>query len=192
MTINRKEKVLIFVLILFLLVGGTFTLGVMPKNNDKKTAQEELQTVQSEISKVQRQNDAVSPSKFNKLVEEISKNETALKQLTSTKNNLYEELLPSDMPGHQNEMAIKETIERFFGELAMEVEITLTSYPTTQNRKVYRVLGSYIAERTTLYDCIDAIARVKSFNLITLTVNDTEDGKVSGAITMTITYLLNE
>lgn len=40
MTINRKEKILIFVLILFLLVGGTYTLGIMPKNNDKKTAQE--------------------------------------------------------------------------------------------------------------------------------------------------------
>lgn len=36
MTINRKEKVLIFILILFLLVGGTYTLGIMPKNNDKK------------------------------------------------------------------------------------------------------------------------------------------------------------
>ena len=36
MTINRKEKILIFVLILFLLVGGTYTLGIMPKNNDKK------------------------------------------------------------------------------------------------------------------------------------------------------------
>lgn len=71
MTINRKEKILIFVLILFLLVGGTYTLGIMPKNNDKKTAQEELQTVEGDIAKVKKQIDAVSPARYNKLVEEI-------------------------------------------------------------------------------------------------------------------------
>ncbi len=192
MTINRKEKVLIFVLILFLLVGGTFTLGVMPKNNDKKTAQEELQTVQSEISKVQRQNDAVSPSKFNKLVEEISKNETALKQLTSTKNNMNEELLPSDMPGHQDMLAISDTIERFFGEHGMLVKFTLAKPVTTATKKIYTVSSAYEVESETLYEVVDAIARVKSFNLVSLSMKTTEDGKVTGTLTMTITYLLNE
>lgn len=63
MTINRKEKILIFVLILFLLVGGTYTLGIMPKNNDKKTAQEELQTVEGDIAKVKKANRRGEPGK---------------------------------------------------------------------------------------------------------------------------------
>ena len=95
MTINRKEKILIFVLILFLLVGGTYTLGIMPKNNDKKTAQEELQTVEGDIAKVKKQIDAVSPARYNKLVEEIRQNEAALKQLTSPSNNLMKILYPA-------------------------------------------------------------------------------------------------
>lgn len=117
MTINRKEKILIFVLILFLLVGGTYTLGIMPKNNDKKTAQEELQTVEGDIAKVKKQNAAVSPSEYNRLIEDIRKNEAAYKQLTSTNNNLNEELLPSNMPGHQDSVAIAETLYKFFGDL---------------------------------------------------------------------------
>lgn len=191
MTINRKEKVLIFVLILFLLVGGMYTLGIMPKNNDKKTAQEELQTVEGDISKIKKQIDAVSPSKYNKLVEEINQNEAALRQLTSPNNNLYEELIPSNMPGHQDSMAITETLYRFFGEYGFDVEISLGSPVTTQTKKVYTVSSAYTTEMSTLRSVVDAIARVRSFNLTHLTMTPS-GSEVSGSFTMTITYILND
>ena len=191
MTINRKEKVLIFILILFLLVGGTYTLGIMPKNNDKKTAQEELQTVEGDIAKVKKQIDAVSPARYNKLVEEIRQNEAAYKQLTSTKNNLNEELLPSNMPGHQDSVAIAETLYKFFGELGFNVEISLGRPVTTSTKKVYTISSAYKTNMQTLYKVTDAIARVKSFNLTYLSM--TPDGNdVSGTFSMTITYILNE
>lgn len=191
MTINRKEKILIFVLILFLLVGGTYTLGIMPKNNDKKTAQEELQTVEGDIAKVKKQIDAVSPARYNKLVEEIRQNEAAYKQLTSTKNNLNEELLPSNMPGHQDSVAIAETLYKFFGNLGFNVEISLGRPVTTSTKKVYTISSAYKTDMQTLYKVTDAIARVKSYNLVHLSM--TPDGNdVSGTFTMTITYILNE
>lgn len=191
MTINRKEKVLIFILILFLLVGGTYTLGIMPKNNDKKTAQEELQTVEGDIAKVKKQIDAVSPARYNKLVEEIRQNEAAYKQLTSTKNNLNEELLPSNMPGHQDSVAIAETLYKFFGDLGFNVEISLGRPVTTSTKKVYTISSAYKTDMQTLYKVTDAIARVKSFNLVHLSM--TPDGNnVSGTFSMTITYILNE
>lgn len=191
MTINRKEKILIFVLILFLLVGGTYTLGIMPKNNDKKTAQEELQTVEGDIAKVKKQIDAVSPARYNKLVEEIRQNEAALKQLTSTKNNLNEELLPSNMPGHQDSVAIAETLYKFFGDLGFNVEISLGRPVTTSTKKVYTISSAYKTDMQTLYKVTDAIARVKSYNLTYLSM--TPDGNdVSGTFSMTITYILNE
>lgn len=191
MTINRKEKVLIFILILFLLVGGTYTLGIMPKNNDKKTAQEELQTVEGDIAKVKKQIDAVSPARYNKLVEEIRQNEAAYKQLTSTKNNLNEELLPSNMPGHQDSVAIAETLYKFFGDLGFNVEISLGRPVTTSTKKVYTISSAYKTDMQTLYKVTDAIARVKSYNLTYLSM--TPDGNnVSGTFSMTITYILNE
>ena len=191
MTINRKEKILIFVLILFLLVGGTYTLGIMPKNNDKKTAQEELQTVEGDIAKVKKQIDAVSPARYNKLVEEIRQNEAAYKQLTSTKNNLNEELLPSNMPGHQDSVAIAETLYKFFGDLGFNVEISLGRPVTTSTKKVYTISSAYKTDMQTLYKVTDAIARVKSYNLTYLSM--APDGNdVSGTFTMTITYILNE
>lgn len=191
MTINRKEKILIFILILFLLVGGTYTLGIMPKNNDKKTAQEELQTVEGDIAKVKKQIDAVSPARYNKLVEEIRQNEAAYKQLTSTKNNLNEELLPSNMPGHQDSVAIAETLYKFFGDLGFNVEISLGRPVTTSTKKVYTISSAYKTDMQTLYKVTDAIARVKSFNLTYLSM--TPDGNdVSGTFSMTITYILNE
>ena len=191
MTINRKEKILIFVLILFLLVGGTYTLGIMPKNNDKKTAQEELQTVEGDIAKVKKQIDAVSPARYNKLVEEIRQNEAAYKQLTSTKNNLNEELLPSNMPGHQDSVAIAETLYKFFGDLGFNVEISLGRPVTTSTKKVYTISSAYKTDMQTLYKVTDAIARVKSYNLVHLSM--TPDGNnVSGTFSMTITYILNE
>ena len=170
MTINRKEKILIFVLILFLLVGGTYTLGIMPKNNDKKTAQEELQTVEGDIAKVKKQIDAVSPARYNKLVEEIRQNEAAYKQLTSTKNNLNEELLPSNMPGHQDSVAIAETLYKFFGDLGFNVEISLGRPVTTSTKKVYTISSAYKTDMQTLYKVTDAIARVKSYNLTYLSM----------------------
>lgn len=191
MTINRKEKILIFLLILFLLVGGTYTLGIMPKNNDKKTAQEELQTVEGDIAKVKKQIDAVSPARYNKLVEEIRQNEAAYKQLTSTKNNLNEELLPSNMPGHQDSVAIAETLYKFFGDLGFNVEISLGRPVTTSTKKVYTISSAYKTDMQTLYKVTDAIARVKSYNLTYLSM--TPDGNdVSGTFSMTITYILNE
>ena len=191
MTINRKEKILIFVLILFLLVGGTYTLGIMPKNNDKKTAQEELQTVEGDIAKVKKQIDAVSPARYNKLVEEIRQNEAAYKQLTSTKNNLNEELLPSNMPGHQDSVAIAETLYKFFGDLGFNVEISLGRPVTTSTNKVYTISSAYKTDMQTLYKVTDAIARVKSYNLTYLSM--TPDGiDVSGTFSMTITFILNE
>lgn len=194
MTINRKEKVLIFILILFLLVGGTFTLGIMPKNNDKKTAQEELQTVQSEIAKVQKQNEAVSPAKFKNQEELNERNLTALKLLTSPGNNIYEELLPSNMPGHEDKQAIEKTIKEFFGELGMHIDFRLDNpvLDSTKSKKTYAIYSEYSVTRSTLYSVVDTIARVKSFNIVQLTVEPTADGKVKGTIGMTITYLLNE
>lgn len=191
MTINRKEKILIFVLILFLLVGGTYTLGIMPKNNDKKTAQEELQTVEGDIAKVKKQNAAVSPSEYNRLIEDIRRNEAALKQLTSPSNNLNEELIPSNMPGHQDSVAIAETLYKFFGDLGFNVEISLGRPVTTSTKKVYTISSAYKTDMQTLYKVTDAIARVKSFNLTYLSM--TPDGNnVSGTFSMTITYILNE
>lgn len=191
MTINRKEKILIFILILFLLVGGTYTLGIMPKNNDKKTAQEELQTVEGDIAKVKKQNAAVSPSEYNRLIEDIRRNEAALKQLTSPSNNLNEELIPSNMPGHQDSVAIAETLYKFFGDLGFNVEISLGRPVTTSTKKVYTISSAYKTNMQTLYKVTDAIARVKSYNLTYLSM--TPDGNdVSGTFTMTITYILNE
>ena len=191
MTINRKEKILIFILILFLLVGGTYTLGIMPKNNDKKTAQEELQTVEGDIAKVKKQNAAVSPSEYNRLIEDIRRNEAALKQLTSPSNNLNEELIPSNMPGHQDSVAIAETLYKFFGDLGFNVEISLGRPVTTSTKKVYTISSAYKTDMQTLYKVTDAIARVKSYNLTYLSM--TPDGNdVSGTFTMTITYILNE
>lgn len=191
MTINRKEKILIFVLILFLLVGGTYTLGIMPKNNDKKTAQEELQTVEGDIAKVKKQIDAVSPARYNKLVEEIRRNEAAYKQLTSTNNNLNEELLPSNMPGHQDSVAIAETLYKFFGDLGFNVEISLGRPVTTSTKKVYTISSAYNTDMQTLYKVTDAIARVKSYNLTYLSMKP-DGNNVSGTFSMTITYILNE
>lgn len=191
MTINRKEKVLIFILILFLLVGGTYTLGIMPKNNDKKTAQEELQTVEGDIAKVKKQIDAVSPARYNKLVEEIRQNEAAYKQLTSTKNNLNEELLPSNMPGHQDSVAIAETLYKFFGDLGFNVEISLGRPVTTSTKKVYTISSAYKTNMQTLFKVTDAIARVKSYNLTYLSMMP-DGNNVSGTFSMTITYILNE
>lgn len=191
MTINRKEKILIFVLILFLLVGGTYTLGIMPKNNDKKTAQEELQTVEGDIAKIKKQNAAVSPSEYNRLIEDIRRNEAALKQLTSPSNNLNEELIPSNMPGHQDSVAIAETLYKFFGDLGFNVEISLGRPVTTSTKKVYTISSAYKTDMQTLYKVTDAIARVKSYNLTYLSM--TPDGNdVSGTFSMTITYILNE
>lgn len=192
MTINRKEKVLIFILILFLLVGGTYTLGIMPKNNEKEAIQEELKTVNEDISKTKKQSSAVSNSQYNKLVDEIEQNETALKQLTNPSNNINEEVLPSNLPGHTDTLAIEKTLTNFFGEKGMNVVLKVGNPSETSGKKVYTVTSSYECERKVLYEVIDAVARVQSYNFVYLTIEDAGDGNVSGAFTMTLTYILND
>lgn len=192
MTINRKEKVLIFILILFLLVGGTYTLGIMPKNNEKEAIQEELKTVNEDISKTKKQSSAVSNSQYNKLVDEIAQNESALKQLTNPSNNINEEVLPSNLPGHTDTLAIEKTLTNFFGEKGMNVVLKVGNPSETSGKKVYTVTSSYECERKVLYEVIDAVARVQSYNFVYLTIEDAGDGKVTGAFTMTLTYILND
>ena len=192
MTINRKEKVLIFVLILFLLVGGTYTLGIMPKNNEKEAVQAELKTVNEDISKTKKQSSAVSNSQYNKLVDEIAQNESALKQLTNPSNNINEEVLPSNLPGHTDTLAIEKTLTNFFGEKGMNVVLKVGNPSETSGKKVYTVTSSYECERKVLYEVIDAVARVQSYNFVYLTIEDAGDGNVSGAFTMTLTYILND
>lgn len=192
MTINRKEKVLIFVLILFLLVGGTYTLGIMPKNNEKEAVQAELETVNEDISKTKKQSSAVSNSQYNKLVDEIAQNESALKQLTNPSNNINEEVLPSNLPGHTDTLAIEKTLTNFFGEKGMNVVLKVGNPSETSGKKVYTVTSSYECERKVLYEVIDAVARVQSYNFTYLTIEDAGDGNVSGAFTMTLTYILND
>lgn len=192
MTINRKEKVLIFVLILFLLVGGTYTLGIMPKNNEKETALTELEEVNGNIDKTKKQSAAVSNSQYNKLVDEIAQNESALKQLTNPSNNINEEVLPSNLPGHTDTLAIEKTLTNFFGEKGMNVVLKVGNPSETSGKKVYTVTSSYECERKVLYEVIDAVARVQSYNFVFLTIEDAGDGKVTGAFTMTLTYILND
>lgn len=192
MTINRKEKVLIFVLILFLLVGGTYTLGIMPKNNEKETVLTELEEVNGNIDKTKKQSAAVSNSQYNKLVDEIEQNETALKQLTNPSNNINEEVLPSNLPGHTDTLAIEKTLTNFFGEKGMNVVLKVGNPSETSGKKVYTVTSSYECERKVLYEVIDAVARVQSYNFVYLTIEDAGDGNVSGAFTITLTYILND
>lgn len=192
MTINRKEKVLIFVLILFLLVGGTYTLGIMPKNNEKETVLTELEEVNGNIDKTKKQSAAVSNSQYNKLVDEIEQNESALKQLTNPSNNINEEVLPSNLPGHTDTLAIEKTLTNFFGEKGMNVVLKVGNPSETSGKKVYTVTSSYECERKVLYEVIDAVARVQSYNFVYLTIEDAGDGNVSGAFTMTLTYILND
>ncbi len=192
MTINRKEKVLIFILILFLLVGGTYTLGIMPKNNEKETVLTELEEVNGNIDKTKKQSAAVSNSQYNKLVEEIAQNESALKQLTNPSNNINEEVLPSNLPGHTDTLAIEKTLTNFFGEKGMNVVLKVGNPSETSGKKVYTVTSSYECERKVLYEVIDAVARVQSYNFVYLTIEDAGDGNVSGAFTITLTYILND
>lgn len=192
MTINRKEKVLIFVLILFLLVGGTYTLGIMPKNNEKETVLTELEEVNGNIDKTKKQSAAVSNSQYNKLVDEIAQNESALKQLTNPSNNINEEVLPSNLPGHTDTLAIEKTLTNFFGEKGMNVILKVGNPSETSGKKVYTVTSSYECERKVLYEVIDAVARVQSYNFVYLTIEDAGDGNVSGAFTITLTYILND
>ena len=192
MTINRKEKVLIFVLILFLLVGGTYTLGIMPKNNEKETVLTELEEVNGNIDKTKKQSAAVSNSQYNKLVDEIAQNESALKQLTNPSNNINEEVLPSNLPGHTDVLAIEKTLTNFFGEKGISLTLKVGNPSETSGKKVYTVTSSYECERKVLYEVIDAVARVQSYNFVYLTIEDAGDGNVSGAFTMTLTYILND
>ena len=192
MTINRKEKVLIFVLILFLLVGGTYTLGIMPKNNEKETVLTELEEVNGNIDKTKKQSAAVSNSQYNKLVEEIAQNESALKQLTNPSNNINEEVLPSNLPGHTDTLAIEKTLTNFFGEKGMNVVLKVGNPSETSGKKVYTVTSSYECERKVLYEVIDAITHIQSYNFVYLTIEDAGDGNVSGAFTITLTYILND
>ena len=95
------------------------------------------------------------------------------------------------MPGHQDSVAIAETLYKFFGDLGFNVEISLVRPVTTSTKKVYTISSAYKTDMQTLYKVTDAIARVKSYNLTYLSM--TPDGNdVSGTFTMTITYILNE
>ncbi len=175
-----------------MLVGGTYTLGIMPKNNEKEAVQAELETVNEDISKTKKQSSAVSNSQYNKLVDEIAQNESALKQLTNPSNNINEEVLPSNLPGHTDTLAIEKTLTNFFGEKGMNVVLKVGNPSETSGKKVYTVTSSYECERKVLYEVIDAVARVQSYNFVYLTIEDAGDGNVSGAFTITLTYILND
>ena len=70
--------------------------------------------------------------------------------------------------------------------------VFLSAAVPTSGKKVYTVTSSYECERKVLYEVIDAVARVQSYNFVYLTIEDAGDGNVSGAFTMTLTYILND
>lgn len=196
MTITRKEKVMIFILIIFLLVGGIYSLGIMNQNSAKEETEAQITDVNSEITAQKTRLSQVDASVRSKLQAQINANTEELEKLSSPGVDVNAEVQSGNLPGLSDNIDVAEFISNYFAENKLEVpQLTVNSPTTSSGRIVYRVTTNYTCtDSNDLYLFIDKVAQHVSYNITGLTILDVYDmdgnaAGVSGAITLTITYL---
>lgn len=191
MTITKKEKILIFVLILFLLVGGIFTLGIMPKNNDTKAVKEEIETLRTEIENEMAKVNASSLAKFNQLVSQIEQHKAVLDALSNPSNNVNVEVESGNLPGQSDAYEVKKFVrEQVFAQNGIGTGDFNVPQPSVSSGKiVYNITTSFECDNIwVLEDFVDLMAQRVSYNISSLTFSSPK-GKIEGNMRLTITFL---
>ncbi len=191
MTITRKEKVLIFILILFILVGGTFVLGIMPKNNNKKALEEELAAVNSDITTVDTKVKATNDSAFNKLVAQIKEGQATLDDLSDPNNDVNEEIQSGSQIGQGDATSVALAINNYFASAGIKTTgIKVSAGTQLEGRIRYTFNTSFdCANSAVMWNFVDMVARNVSFNITSLDFSEKEDGTIRGTVGFSITYL---
>lgn len=195
MVITKKEKVLIFILILILLVGGTYTLGIMPKLNKTKDIQAEKTGVEQEIAETRAAARKTSPAEREKYKTEIRRNSELLASYAEPKGKerMTEESLPVSTKGYRDENDAMRTMTVLLGEWRVSVD------PATASVQRTDLSGSVVYALTTpSYECacladlflfLDRAAEVPSYNVTALSCEVADDGTVTGMLTFIVTLL---
>lgn len=190
MTITRKEKILIFVLILFLLVGGTYTLGIMPKSNETKAISEEIKAVNADIEKADTAAKASSSAKFANLKNQIAADKAKLEALTNPTNNIYEESMSTSSEGYSDKYEATNTIKNLLASNGIGLPsdaINVTVSTPTAGSTVYKLTTTYTCDSmNVLFDFIDNMAKVQSYNVSALTYSIGTDLSVTGTMTFAV------
>lgn len=191
MVVTKKEKVLIFILILILLVGGTYTLGIMPNNSRQKDVKAEKEAVQTDIKNTKAAADKTSPAKLSDMDREIKKLENEIKTYANPGANIYEESLPVTVDGFEDVAQAEKTIKNILGEYHVNVpENVGVNRNESSGCTVFSVKTSYTCGCwDDLYRLLDYVATVPSYTVTELTVENAGGNALSGSLALEVKLL---
>lgn len=195
MVITKKEKVLIFVLVLILLVGGTYTLGIMPSNSTKKDTQAELDALASDIEKVKAEALEYSPDKLGAMKRQISDIDAEIRTYADPSAAITEDnSMPVWTDGFEDAARASDRISAFLGDkhVCVTGDNTLAKLESKDGYIVYTFDTTFKCVcLDDLYRFLDSVAAIPSYTVKSLTVSDSDEAgfAVKGSLIFAVKLL---
>lgn len=194
MTLSKKEKTMIFVLLIVMAVGGFYVYGITPQNNNIEKLEAEKKTLEDQNTEASDVGIKYEPSVVQQIIKNIIKNRELLAALAAPGVNVNDEILSGNLPDNSTNHAVAYGMIAYLSKygLTPSTDISMANKTEQNGKIIYNYTTSYTcASMSVLLSFIDACAKHSSYYIKDVTINEkVANGTktVEGNISIVITY----
>lgn len=194
MTLSKKEKTMIFVLLIVMAVGGFYVYGITPQNNNIEKLEADKTALQTQIQEAEDVGSKYEPSVVQRIIKAITANRELLASMAAPGVNVNDEIISGNLPDTSSSHAVAYGMIAYLSKygLTPSTDISMANKTEQNGKIIYNYSTSYkCSSMNELLTFIDACAQHTSYYISNLTVNEVTNGgvkSIEGNISIVITY----
>ncbi|MEG2456543.1 MAG: hypothetical protein RSB08_01830, partial [Clostridia bacterium] len=186
MTLSKKEKTMILVLILVLIVGGFYVYGITPQNDALEAKETIKLDIQAQIEEEISTGELFSQAKYNNLKRLIDENRQLLADMAAPGLDTNTEVESGNLPDNSSNHMVAYGMLQYLAVRGIKPGdgISIAERTEVGGKVIYNFQTTYVCHSLTeLMSFIDDIARHTSYYITNITIGEAVD-KDTGAKTV--------
>lgn len=197
MTLTKKEKSMIFVLLIVMLIGGFYVYGIAPQNEKLEAKDKIKEDLELQIAEAEDMASMFSDTKYNNLEKSIEDIRTQLDTMAAPGVDTTKEIESGNLDKNVEPHRVAIILRQYMAEHGINTgeSIKISEKIVSGGKISYTYTTDYTCQNyTALQKFIDDVARNNSYYITTMSISENTDANtgikyIGGTIAITVTYL---
>lgn len=197
MTLTKKEKTMIFVLLIVMLIGGFYVYGISPQKDKLEEKEGKIESLNSQILEAKDTESMFGVTKYNNLKKSIEDIRAQLDTMAAPGVDTTKEVESGNLDKNVEPHRVAIILRQYMAERGINTgeSIKISEKIVSGGKISYTYTTEYTCQNyTALEKFIDDVARNNSYYITTMSISEITESNtgikyIGGTIAITVTYL---
>lgn len=197
MTLTKKEKSMILILILMMLIGGFYVYGIAPQNEKLEEYEAKIDDLKAQIQEAEDTATMFSNSRYNNLIKSIENMREELKVMSAPGVDITKEIESGNLDKNIEPHRVAIILRQYMAERGIDTgsKISISEKNVSNGRISYTYTTEYSCQNfTSLKQFVDDVAINRSYYITSINVSENINSVtgvkyIGGNVAITVTYL---